>query len=129
MFEMPELNDLFDSFINWDPNRPQYSYNEILRLEEMLKREGIPYEKEEFLGGYHIMYIPTEEGHVCSVIEHNGSYGREEDKLEIMGLLTPEEAMFDDVVGWLTAEEVFERIQKDWEVRRLENKTDVKGDI
>ena len=52
---------------------------------------------------------------VCSVIEHCGSYGREEDKLEIMGLLTEEELEVDEVKGYLTAEEVFGRIIDDWE--------------
>lgn len=48
----------------------------------------------------------------CSVIEHEASYGHSEDKLEIMGLLTDEELQNDDVVGHLSAEEVFSRIQK-----------------
>lgn len=32
-----------------------------------------------------------------------------------MGLLTPEEAEQDSVCGWLTADNVFERIKKHWE--------------
>lgn len=45
-------------------------------------------------------------------IEHYGSYGKDEDKLEIMGLLTPDEEEHDSVLGYLTAEDVFERIRK-----------------
>jgi hypothetical protein len=45
-------------------------------------------------------------------IEHYGSYGNSCDELEIMGLLTPEEVEYDSVVGYLTAEDVFERIRK-----------------
>ena len=39
--------------------------------------------------------------------EHDGSYGRTDDKLELMGLLTKEESECDEVEGWLTAEDVF----------------------
>jgi len=41
-----------------------------------------------------------------------GTFGSQEDKIEIMGLLTDEEAEHDSVLGYLTAEEVFERIKK-----------------
>lgn len=44
--------------------------------------------------------------------EHDGSYGRTDDKLELMGLLTKEESECDEVEGWLTAEDVFNRISK-----------------
>lgn len=47
-----------------------------------------------------------------SVIQGYGTYGNEQNLLEIMGLLTPEEEEVDDVCGFLTAENVFERIVK-----------------
>ena len=53
---------------------------------------------------------------IISVVEGIGSYGREADKLEIMGLLTPEEAERDSVAGWLTADDVFRRIQKHYKM-------------
>ncbi len=43
------------------------------------------------------------------------AYGGEVDKLEIMGLLTPEEAERDSVAGWLTADDVFRRIKEHYE--------------
>lgn len=89
-------------------------YKEILLLEKMLSESGIPYAKQPMFGGWHICY-PNEENTVCSAIEHNGSYGREADKIEIMGLLTDEESKYDSVVGWLSAQEVFERIKKHYE--------------
>lgn len=49
-----------------------------------------------------------------SCIQHFGSYGGAANKLEIMGLLTPEEAEYDCVVGWLDAENVFNRIMTHW---------------
>ena len=69
-------------------------------------------EKDDF-GCYHILY-PNSIIKECSVICNPLSYGHEEGLLEIMGLLTREESEDDDVVGWLTAEDVFKRIKKDW---------------
>ena len=91
-------------------------YQEILRLEAMLKENNIPYEKGEALNGWQICYpCFALIKRACSVIEHDGSYGREEDRLEIMGLLTVEEEKYDSVVGHLTAEDVLSRIKKDFE--------------
>lgn len=49
---------------------------------------------------------------VLSAICHYDSYGFEQFKIEIMGLLTKSEQKHDSVVGWLTAKNVFKRIQK-----------------
>lgn len=90
-------------------------YREIFRLRNMLDKAGIPYLCENgFMNGLAIAY-PNSEKVVCSATEHDGSYGREADKIEIMGLLTDEESEYDSVVGWLTAEEVFERIKTNYE--------------
>lgn len=40
--------------------------------------------------------------------------GMSMDKLEIMGLLAPEEKKTDSVLGYLSAEEVFSRINRHW---------------
>lgn len=86
------------------------SYQEIIRLHDKLDEAGIPHEFEPYMGGYHIVY--NEDGkRVCSAIEHDFSYGHECDTIEIMGLLTPEERVRDDVVGYLTADDVFNRIK------------------
>jgi hypothetical protein len=101
-------------------------YNEIFRLKEMLEKAEIPFEFGEYMGGYHLCYPKKNDpdcveketfDRVCSVIEHDGSYGREQDLLEIMGLLTDKELQNDDVVGYLSAENVFERIKKHYEGR------------
>ena len=60
-------------------------YNEILRLKGMLEKAKIPFVFSKLFGGYHIVY-PENTGRVCSVIEHDYSYGREKDLLETMGL-------------------------------------------
>jgi hypothetical protein len=84
-------------------------YNEIIRLHEMLNKADIPHDFEESFDGYHICYNQGKQT-VCSVIEHGYSYGSSSDRLEIMGLLTPAESVNDSVAGWLTADDVFNRI-------------------
>lgn len=56
--------------------------------------------------------LSNDKDKICSVVEGHGTYGANEDKLEIMGLLTEEELEYDTVCGYLTAEDVFERIKK-----------------
>lgn len=74
-------------------------YKEILVLEKMLEENDIPYTKEPLFGGWHICYPTNSGSRVCSVVEHNGSYGREDDLLEIMGLLTEEEKSLTALLG------------------------------
>lgn len=92
-------------------------YKEILKLKEMLEKEHIPFSFKSLFGGYHIIY-PGKGQTVCSVIEHECSYGREDDLLEIQGLLTDDEKFDDDVLGYLSAEKVFGRIKADFETRK-----------
>lgn len=92
------------------------SYQEILRLEKMLAGAEIPHILERHADGWIVVY--PGEPRVCSVIEHGASYGHNQDRLEIMGLLNKEERKFGEVVGWLTAENVFDRIRRDWERRK-----------
>ena len=103
-------------------------YKEIFRLAKMLKDAEIPFDFYEMSPEakrvipewehYHINY-PNRDDWTISVIEGFGSYGEQADKLEMMGGLTPEERKEDAVVGWLTAEEAFERIEK---IERSRNK-------
>lgn len=89
------------------------SYDEFFKLEAMLKAEGIPfvYHSQSDMCGFQICYPEDGENRICSIILHSGSYGRDEGLLEIMGLLKPNEEECDDVVGYLTADDVFERIK------------------
>ena len=91
------------------------NYTEIFKLKEMLEEAKIPFvwkELKDFFNGFHIYYPKDGKECVCSVIEHKFSYGNEKDLLEIMGLLTKKESKNDSVVGYLTADNVFKRIQK-----------------
>ena len=99
-------------------------YKEIFKLKEMLEKAGIPFEfidrSEDFIylprnkecyEFWQICY-PQSDERVCSIIEGFGTFGRDDDLLEIMGLLTESEQEDDCVLGYLTSEEVFERIEK-----------------
>lgn len=85
-------------------------------LLKMLQDAGIPFEtcRRPEIMGYQAVY-PSNAARVCSVITGAYTYGGDEGLLEIMGLLTEEEREIDSVKGWLTAEDVFSRIQKHWQ--------------
>lgn len=94
-------------------------YREIVKLHEMLCGAGIEHEFVErsehlrdsgFDFGYQIIVYRPDGERLISVIEGFGTYGEANDLLEIMGLLIPEELEYNVVAGWLTAEDVFERI-------------------
>ena len=98
-------------------------YKEILRLKEMLEKANIPFEfTDDFFGAKRTAnkFLSTRRFYPAyqirlnkylDVIEHFGSYGQENDLLEIMGGLTIEELENDSVLGFLTAEEVFKRFK------------------
>ena len=83
-------------------------YTEILKLKELLEKAGIPFVFRRQFDGYTIKYGDG----ACSVIEHSGSYGADENLLEIMGLTTKKERKNGAVLGYLTADNVFKRIRK-----------------
>lgn len=105
------------------------NYAEIKKLDAMLNDAEIPHEFGPRFDGYQITYFgkqgkPTPKpgcgygsgmGAICSAVEMTGSYGCEDDRIEIQGLLLPEECEEDSVVGGLSAEEVFVRIKDHWE--------------
>ena len=78
---------------------------EMNKLANGLTERGIEYERHEFFDGEQICC------NFWDVICHSGSYGHEEGLLEIMDithwLLAND---YDDVEGWLTAEEILNRI-------------------
>lgn len=92
-------------------------YKEIIRLHEMLEENDIPHVIRRWMDGWMVCYPVARPSEKCvmDAIEMFGSYGAHEDKLEIQGLLTPEEDEYDSIAGYLTAENVFERIKNHWE--------------
>lgn len=104
-----------------ETERGMYMYNvslntiEIFRLANMLKHTNIPFKFLEDIcyNGYHLHYMVNEKI-ICSVICTDISYGHEQGLLEICGLLTKEELQMDYVKGFLTAQDVFDRIENHW---------------
>lgn len=100
------------------------NYKEIFKLKVMLDKANIPYEfydrsffntdpEIEYPSYQIIVYKPnTPTERLISVVEGRGTYGVEQDLLEIMGCLTTREEKYDSVVGYLTAKEVYKRIRK-----------------
>lgn len=78
---------------------------EMEKLIEMLQLGGVPHEVTLNMGTKQVWY-PNKKEPVCDVICHKYSYGYEKGLLEMMGL-TDEE---DDVEGYLTAQEIYNRI-------------------
>ncbi len=120
-FDVTELDDDFES-LNY---RIKPEYNEIFKLKSMLEENHIPFEwieHNDLRNGYQICYPGKDGKCVCSVIEHSFSYGYEKDLLEIQGLLTAEEEECDSVLGYLTADNVFQRILSHWEKAKEKTK-------
>lgn len=92
--------------------------NAVKTLGGMLKDAGIPYEMKFRMGGWQIGYpVIDHEKRKLSAICNPFSFGYAQNLIEIMGLLTPDEEEFDSVVGYLTPEEVFNRIKADWDAQ------------
>lgn len=98
---------------------------EIKKLAIGLMERGIQFEFRNAFEGYQILvYEPTgNPGHPYDIsgmlirkwdaVIHDGSYGHEVGKLEIMGDLVDKTMTDDSVEGWLTAEEILERVDKE----------------
>ena len=97
---------------------------ELNKLEEYLKGRGMRYERfdnDEVVGARdgiiykfnrHQIIVPASGAEAeWDAICHRGSYGAEEGLLEIYGVIVPESAG-DSVEGFLTAQDVIERIER-----------------
>lgn len=123
-----DFNEMLMMMLMGNNNAQETQFEEIRKLDHLLIEADIPHKFVSHMGGYQITYFGTNDapknepgvirgsgvGAVCSAIENSFSYGHENDRIEISGLLTDEELQNDSVVGNLTAEDVFERIQKHW---------------
>ena len=96
-------------------------YQEILKLHMMLLEKDIPHNILRDCDGWYISYPCAGLDRVLSAVEFKGTYGAEKDLIEIMGLLTPEELLMDSIKGYLTAEDVFNRIKEHYEEVQNEN--------
>lgn len=96
------------------------AYKEILRLDKLLTDAGIPHGRKRSSDGWRIDYPMPGRCCVCAVFEFTTTYGCKMDRLEIQGLLNSKERKLKggNAIGWLTAENVFDRIKRDWERRK-----------
>ena len=124
-----DFNELLAMMLGMKGNSEE-NFEEIRKLDHLLIQANIPHEfHSHMMGGFQITYYgakgkPQAEpgvlmgpgvGVVCSAIETPFSYGHENDRIEISGLLTEEEYNNgDSVKGNLTAEKIFERIKNHW---------------
>ena len=83
---------------------------EMGKLEWLLQEAKIPYRIEYIWGMPSVRYYGHGEALICEAVCHSGSYGHEIGLLEIMGLTRND----DSVEGWLTSDEVFDRISENW---------------
>lgn len=88
---------------------PNPNYKEIFKLKVMLDNANIPNRFLQIWEGWGV-WIDIEDFRIDAV-QHKSSYGNSWDLLEILGGLTKEEESYDEVLGCLTAEQVFKRFQ------------------
>ena len=98
--EMDKLRNMLDV------NRIKYNYDVIDDGRDILSVCFGLVGKREYIQIY------NNGQRIISVVYGCGTYGYEKGLLEIMGLLTDEEFENDDVVGYLSAENVYNRIKK-----------------
>ena len=84
--------------------------NEMEKLIKALEALEIPHTVEIDMFDCPQVFYPARRGRIMDAICNDMSYGHDEGLLEIMGLLTPGEEEEDEVIGFLTAEDVLERI-------------------
>lgn len=82
---------------------PTESYSEIIKLKTMLEKERVDFTFNRLYDGYQIKVYNS------SIIEHNGSFGHDENLLEVMGSFSTVDG---DPEGHLTADVLFDRIMK-----------------
>ena len=99
--------------------------NELNKLEAYLVGMDIPYDRADrdeklddrgliIQTDWHQIIVYDAEGNrVWDAVCHTFSYGNENGLLEIMGDIVDEKEHPDHVEGWLTADEVIQRIEKE----------------
>ena len=74
---------------------------EVLKLASLLLARGFRFEVRDIWDGAQVILYDSRNKRVADAVCHQYSYGADEGLLEIMGL-----GAEDDVIGWLTAEDV-----------------------
>lgn len=85
-----------------------FDFTEMDKLQAYLDKKGIDYVRKSIHDGQQIIAFDEKSNRCWDVVLHSFSYGCEDNLLEVMG----EELLgHDDVVGYLTAEDVIEYIE------------------
>ena len=99
----------------------QKEHPEMNKLEKYLKVNGFDYSRNRTRLGWSDwdqILVFNDDREVWDAVCHEYSYGYSEGLIEIMdrsikyGLLTEDEREIDDVLGYLTADEIIERIER-----------------
>lgn len=86
--------------------------SELDKLELYLIENDIRHERKDTSWRHQIVVFDEKRRIMWDAVCNEGSYGYEDGLLEIMGdIVTEKEKKSDDVVGWLTAKDVIERIE------------------
>lgn len=88
----------------------EIDYTEMGKLEWLLQEATIPYRIDYVMGMPSVRYYGHGKKLICDAICYGGTRGYRDGLLEIIGLTRNG----DFVEGWLTSEEVFDRISEDW---------------
>ena len=81
--------------------------DEMMKLVFGLRDRGIEFSVKSFFDGMQIVVGDFNWEAIC----HSGSYGDEKGLIEVMGLPQCQ----DDVIGWLTAEEILQMVDQKME--------------
>ena len=110
--EMLEIAEIPYIFIDrFEEDRKLMKNNEYLKDKEYYQILLFD-DFREVIEHYDVYKVFNNEKRIISIVQGYRTYGEEDDLLEIMGLLTEEEEKIDSVTGYLTAEDVFNRIVK-----------------
>ena len=88
------------------PLNANINFAEIHKLRQLVEEAGWEHSFERFLGGYALILF-NRDTQVGDAVLHGGSYGHDDGLLEIVGKGV--RSAFDDVEGYLSADEVMER--------------------
>lgn len=85
-----------------------FDFTEMDKLQAYLDKKGIDYVRKSIHDGQQIVVYDKYGNRLWDAILHSGSYGMEEDLLEVMGEILGH----DDVEGHLTAEDIIKYIEQ-----------------
>ena len=86
-----------------------YNTKELLKVMNFLTEREIEYGLRPLYDGFQLMVPADIDNWAFDVIIHNGSYGHQRGLLEVMGI---SKIPCDSVEGYLTGEDVIERIKE-----------------